>query len=467
MNEYLARALDPAGVVIEQVIAETAPLDCLVLVEDRFDADVRFANNSTTTNGIRRERRVIVVVFHDHDGGRAVGIASRSGQVDARELVEDARAKARTSAPATDASSLISGPAVMSDFDQAPGETDLSLFGSLLGDLGDCFARARSDDQVLAGFATQEIETIYLATSTGIRLRHEQPTGSFELVARDNAGIASSWVGKGTENIADIEVNAIYDHLAERQRFASHKIDLPAGRYEVILPPDATADLVVDLSGAMSGRDAEDGGNVFSRGPGETRIGERLTDLPFELSSDPLLPGISCAPFLMTSGSNADISTFDNGAPLHATSWIHGGVLEQLRYHRAGAKRSGRLFSPPIDNLRLELPGATKSLSDLIRTTKRALLLTCLWYIREVDPATLLLTGLTRDGVYLVEDGEIVGAVNNFRFNESPLDVLQRVSEAGLTTRALSRESGEWMNRTEMPSLRVEGFNMSSVSNAS
>lgn len=467
MNGILGRALDPADVVVERVIAESGPLECIVLVEDRFDADVRFANNSTTTNGVRRERRVIVAVFHDHDGGRAVGVASRSGQVDVPVLVEDARAKARANAPATDAAPLIARTAPADDFDRPPGETDLALFHSLLGGLGDCFARARSEDQVLAGFANHEIETFYLGTSSGIRLRHEQPTGSFELVARDRAGIASSWVGRGTEDFADIEVHGIYDHLAERQRIASHRIDLPAGRYEVILPPDATADLVVDLSGAMSGRDAEDGGNVFSRGPGETKIGERLTELPFELSSNPDQPGMSCAPFLITGASSGDVSIFDNGAPLRATSWIHGGVLEQLRYHRAGATRSGRRFSPPIDNLRLELPGATKSLDDLIRTSKRALLLTCLWYIREVDPATLLLTGLTRDGVYLIEEGEIVGAVNNFRFNESPLDMLGRVSEAGSTTRALSRESGEWMNRTEMPPLRVEGFNMSSVSKAS
>jgi predicted Zn-dependent protease len=93
-------------------------------------------------------------------------------------------------------------------------------------------------------------------------------------------------------------------------------------------------------------------------------------------------------------------------------------------------------------------------------------LLTCLWYIREVDPATLLLTGLTRDGVYLVENGEIVGAVNNFRFNESPVDLLAKATEVGRTERALSREWNEYFNRSRMPPLRVEGFNMSSVSPA-
>ncbi|HUY07600.1 MAG TPA: metallopeptidase TldD-related protein [Acidimicrobiales bacterium] len=467
MNGQLVGALDPAGVIIERVLAEAAPLGCVVLVEDRFDADVRFANNSTTTNGMRRERRVIVAVFHDHGGGRAVGISSRSGHVDARELVESARARARSSDPAPDAAPLIPGSPAAGDFELAPRMTDFGSFGPLVKDLGDCFLRARAKGQLLAGFATHEIETVYLGTSSGIRLRHEQATGSFELVARDRAGLASSWVGRGTEDLADIEVNAIYEHLDARLGVASHRIDLPAGRHEVILPPDATADLVVELWRALSGREAEDGGNVFSRGHGETRVGERLMDLPLELSSDPSLPGIACAPFLMTGGSSTDVSVFDNGAPLDVTNWIHDGVLERLRYHRAGAKRSGQAFTPPIDNLRLRLPGATIELAELIRTTKRALLLTCLWYIREVDPATLLLTGLTRDGVYLVEDGEIVGAVNNFRFNESPLDMLRRVSEAGASTRALSRESGEWMNRVEAPPLRVDGFNMSSVSKAS
>jgi predicted Zn-dependent protease len=114
----------------------------------------------------------------------------------------------------------------------------------------------------------------------------------------------------------------------------------------------------------------------------------------------------------------------------------------------------------------LELPGATDALDDMIARTERGLLLTCLWYIREVDPVTLLVTGLTRDGVYLVEGGEVVGAVNNFRFNESPIDVLARTMDAGRTERALSREWGEWKSRTAMPALRVADFNMSSVSPA-
>ncbi|HXF22488.1 MAG TPA: metallopeptidase TldD-related protein, partial [Streptosporangiaceae bacterium] len=112
-------------------------------------------------------------------------------------------------------------------------------------------------------------------------------------------------------------------------------------------------------------------------------------------------------------------------------------------------------------------PNAAGAVTDLVASTERGLLLTCLWYIREVDPQTLLLTGLTRDGVYLVENGEVTGAVNNFRFNESPVGMLNRLTEVGGTVPALPREWGDYFTRCAMPPARVEGFNMSSVSQAS
>lgn len=460
------RSLPAASVIVEQAIAAAAPYDAIVIVEDRFEADVRFANNTSTTNGVRRDRRVAIAVIIDRSGGMAVGVVSRSGEFDVSGLVDDARAQALASDPAPDAAPLIASPYASSDFLDAPQETGLSLFRSVLVDLGEAFKEAQAKNEILAGFATHEMTTTYLGTSTGIRYRHVQPTGSFEFVARTTDGESSAWIGVGTEDFTDVSVPTIYERLSSRLAQSSRKISLPAGRYEVLLPPDATADLVVELWSAMSGRDAEDGGNVFSSTPGKTRIDERLVKLPFSLSSDPLADQMACADHLVTSSSSTDVSLFDNGAPLSRTEWIDDGVLKRLRYHRAGALRSGQQFTPPIDNVTLSLPGATKSLDDLIATTTRGLLLTCLWYIREVDPATLLLTGLTRDGVYLVEDGEVVGAVNNFRFNESPLDMLGRVLEAGETKRALSREWHEWMNRTAMPALRVADFNMSSVSQA-
>ncbi len=119
-----------------------------------------------------------------------------------------------------------------------------------------------------------------------------------------------------------------------------------------------------------------------------------------------------------------------------------------------------------IGNLILDAQG-TASLDEMIAATERGLLLTCLWYIREVEPQTLLLTGLTRDGVYLVENGRVSGAVNNFRFNESPVDLLGRISKAGASTPTLPREWGDYFARASMPPLLVQDFNMSTVSQAS
>jgi predicted Zn-dependent protease len=131
------------------------------------------------------------------------------------------------------------------------------------------------------------------------------------------------------------------------------------------------------------------------------------------------------------------------------------------------ANRSGGNPTSAIDNLILDGPDDGRSLEDMVAGTERGLLLTCLWYIREVDPQTLLLTGLTRDGVYLVENGEVTGAVNNFRFNESPVSLLGRIDEVGSSGITLCREWNDWFTRTAMPALRIGDFNMSTVSKAS
>jgi predicted Zn-dependent protease len=128
---------------------------------------------------------------------------------------------------------------------------------------------------------------------------------------------------------------------------------------------------------------------------------------------------------------------------------------------------TGLAFTPGVDNLLMSSGDATRGLDEMIADTERGLLLTCLWYIREVDAQSLLLTGLTRDGVYLVENGEITGAVNNFRFNESPIDLLGRFSQASATVPSFSREWGDdYFSRTATPALRIPDFNMSSVSQA-
>jgi predicted Zn-dependent protease len=264
-----------------------------------------------------------------------------------------------------------------------------------------------------------------------------------------------------------VDVAALDADLATRLRWAERRVELPAGRYETLLPPTSVADLMIYQYWMSDARNAHEGRNVFARPGGGTRVGERLATLPATLYSDPAAPGLAASPFLVVHSSTDSftpgISVFDNGLALARTDWVREGVLDRLPTSRYTAGLTGLPVAPLTGNLLLDA-GGTRSLTDLVAGTERGLLITTLWYIREVDPKTLLLTGLTRDGVYLVEGGEVTGVVNNFRFNESPVDILGRATEAGRTERCRSREWGEYFPQTAMPALRVPEFNMSSVS---
>ena len=465
----------PAEELVERALVSSRFEDCVVIVEDLSEAEVRFANNTTTTSGIRRDRRVTVISMRAvgpgddarfAEVGTAVGVAARSGEVDVVSLVRASEAEAATAPPAADVAPLVPAGIADRDFAEAGPVTSVDALAPVTARLADAFARARAAGHALAGFATHGISTVHLGTSTGLRRRHVLPEGVVEMVARSADGARSAWAGAGVDRVGDAPLDDMEAGLEQRLRWADRKVELPAGRYEVLLPPDAVADLTVCLERAMSGRDAEDGRNAFARPGGGTRVGESLSSLPFVLSGDPADPVLACTPFVVAGASSTDTSVFDNGMVIDATRWIEGGRLARLRYHRAAAAASGVEPAPWVGNLTLAVPDATATLEDMVARTRRGLLLTCLWYIREVDPVTLLQTGLTRDGVYLVEDGEVVGAVNNFRFNESPLGMLERCTEAGATERALSREWSDWVRRTAMPPLRVADFNMSSVSPA-
>jgi predicted Zn-dependent protease len=460
-----AGALEPAGVVAERALAAATLDGCVVVVVDVSETEVRFAANTTTTNGARRDRRVTVVAVGTSSSGPTVGTATTSGAADVAALVRAAEADALAAPAADDAADLVAGDG-QDDLSELAPTTGVAALAPVIDGLGAAFAEARATGHVLAGFVEHRLETVTLASSTGLRRRHVQPTGKVQLAARTADGGRGAWVGRELPDLAGVSLTDLHADLRRRLAWGERSISLPAGRYETILPPDAVADLLVPLADALGQRDAEEGHSVFAAPGGGTRLGERLARLPVALRSDPAEPGLECTPFAVATASSPDTSVFDNGLPLEATAWIDGGRLARLRAHRARAARSRVPVAPPVDNLVLEVPGATSTVDDLVARTERGLLLTCLWYLREVDPTTLLLTGITRDGVYLVEGGEVVGSVNNFRFNESPVDLLARAVEGGRSEHAFSREWNEHVARLAMPALRVPDFNMSSVSPA-
>ncbi len=454
--------------LVERALAVSTTDDCVVVAHHATSANLRWANNTLTTNGVMRGIDVTVVSFARTAAGVCVGSVSGSAasveQVDA--LVVAADAAARAADPSPDAHDLVPGSADAS-WDVIPGETDIHVFDTFAPALGEAFGRARAGGRILYGFVDHHVTTTYVGSSTGLRLRHEQPTGHYACTGKTTDLTNSAWVGGATRDFVGVDPLAVEAALEQRLGWAERTIDLPAGRYDTILPPTAVADLMIDAYWAAGARDAHDGQSVYSRRGGGTRIGDQLVRPEVTLYSDPAHPGLECAPRLVVESSSNDESVFDNGLPLSRTAWIDAGRLAALRQTRETADLTGQPVTPAIDNLVLEVEGATGGLDDVVAGTERGLLLTCLWYIRAVDPQTLLLTGLTRDGVYLVENGEITGAVNNFRFNESPVDLLRRFTHASATGPAFSREWGDdYFSRTAMPALRVPDFTMSSVSQA-
>ncbi|MFH8564177.1 metallopeptidase TldD-related protein [Streptomyces sp. NPDC017988] len=461
----MSRSATKPHEIVERALELSSADGCVVIADEESTANLRWAGNALTTNGVTRGRTLTVIATVDGKEGTASGVVSRSAVTanDLEPLVRAAEEAARNAGPAEDAQPLVTGTAASPDFTDTPAETSSAVFADFAPALGEAFARARAGGRELYGFANHEFVSSYLGTSTGLRLRHDQPNGTLELNAKSPDRTKSAWAGRATRDFKDVDPAALDAELAQRLGWAQRRIDLPAGRYETLLPPTAVADLLIYQMWSSSARDAAEGRTVFSKPGGATRLGERIAELPLTLRSDPHEPGLESAPFVIAHASDGDASVFDNGLPLNATEWIRAGELAHLATSRHSAALTGLPVTPAIDNLVLD-GGGDRSLEEMVAATERGLLLTCLWYIREVDPATLLLTGLTRDGVYLVENGEVVGEVNNFRFNESPVDLLGRASEAGRTEKTLPREWGDYFTRAAMPALRVPDFNMSSIS---
>jgi predicted Zn-dependent protease len=452
-------APEVVGIALAEAARRGKADETIVVVTDRATASLRWAGNSMTTNGESRSRDIAVISIVRQGKSAHVG-SVKSSEVDPAAiagLVAASQDAARSAPEARDAAPMLGPGETPYDWDAPVPETAAEVFAGVAKSLAAGF---RGADR-LYGFARHEVDTTFVGTSTGLRRRYTQPTGSVEINGKRSG--ASAWVGVGTPDFVDVPTDAMLEELSQRLDWSRRTVELPAGRYETLMPPSTVADMMIYLGWTMDGRGAQEGRTALSS-PGGTRVGEKLTELGLTLYSDPTATGLECSPFVSTTSSSERVSVFDNGMDIDRVDWIRDGTVNALAYPRAAAAEYDVPVAVPADNMLMT--GGWASLSDMIRRTERGLLLTTLWYIREVDPTVLLLTGLTRDGVYLIEDGQVTGAVNNFRFNESPLDLLRRATEAGVSQTTLPREWGDWATRAKMPSLRIPDFHMSSVSQA-
>jgi predicted Zn-dependent protease len=441
----------------------------VVLVRSTSVANLRWARTTLTTNGETVATSVSVVAIVDVPGGVAAGSITLNDPdpTGVDDLVARAEALAVEDGPAEDAADLAAGVAASADWADAPVVATSDDFAVLAPEIGDLFSAARADGIEHFGYAEQAVTTYYLGTSAGVRLRFVDPEGRLELTAKSHGRSRSTWAGRAARTVAGLDLASVDRELRQGLAWQANRVEVVPRRHTAVLTPSAVSDLMIELYWSSVARDAADGQSVWSCAGGGTRVGEQVGDPRVHLWSDPALPGLEAMPFVAATGSSGASSVFDNGLPVEAVSWIRDGVLANLISTRFTALETGLPFRPGADNLRLDVAGASGSLEDVVARTDDGLLVTCLWYNRVVDPQTLLLTGLTRDGVYAVRGGEVVGAVTNFRFNDSPVAVLSRIADAGSSVGTLAREMGDYFNRASMPPLVVGDFNFSTVSLAS
>lgn len=452
--------------LIDRVLAAANFSDCFVLVRETTQANLRWANNTLTTNGAIAEREITAIAFVELDGGIAAGAATRT-HLDPAEIpdfLREAEAAARAAGAAEDAAPLLRN-ASLGDWNDEQPTTGPEAFAGITRPLGDMFSRAASDGIELFGYAEHTIVSTWMGSSGGVRMHFDQPVGRIEMTGKSEQRSCSTWEGRPTRDFTDIDISEVDAAIRRKLQWQSRRIDLPAGKYDTVCPSGVVSDLIIYALWLADARSAMEGRSAYAdKTTHRPRLGERVASVPLNLRFDAAHPRVPGNPVLAVAASSPLASVFDNGQPHSPHHLIKDGVLTSLFETRATAAKYDHPFTPVGDNAILEVPGATGNELDLVRDVKDGLLLNTMWYIRMVDPATMLLTGLTRDGVYRVIDGEVVGAVNNFRWNESPLALLSRIKGAGAPEWTQPREWAGDMDRLLIPAMRFADFNMSTVS---
>jgi predicted Zn-dependent protease len=448
--------------IIDRVLQLSRADACTVIARRVAGINIRWAHNTVTTNGDADDVQLSIVSII----GRRVASVTRSHFPPDRleDMVRESEAACARRPEAPDYMPLPEGGGVPSDWGELPADADIHVLDPLVPQLRTLYEQSRAAGIATFGYAESQTVTTLLATSTGVRRRHTERIGKVEITAKTPDFVRSSWVAQVTHDFLDVDLRALLATLQQRLGWSAKRIDLPAGTYEVLLEPSCAADLAIAAYWFMTRRDADEGRSPYSRPGGGTRIGERLFGR-VTMYSDPFEPAIEATPFCHGVDSGGTSSVFDNGLAMARTDWVRDGVLQHLITPRYwAAKIDGAAPAPFVNNL--IVPGDGPPMTEMMAQTDRALLVTCFWYIRTVDPQTALLTGLTRDGVFLVERGEVKGEVNNFRWNMSPIAALAQATQTGRSGLAMPREHDEFL-RSKAPPLRIDRFNMSSVSEAS
>ena len=448
MAELLTR--DEAKRLTDRVLARSKAEGCHVSVSSSIDGNTRFAANEITTGGDasnavlsvtsrfgKRVASVTTNVFDDAGSERAVDNSERLAKLapENPELMPLLPPQPYTPVTAAFTST---------ERLDAAARADAVRIGT------DASVKAGA---VTAGFLQRGVQAEAVANSAGLFAYHRSSQVSYTQTVRTTDGTGSGWAGAQHNDWSRITPPATVAERAVRKAVQSRDpVSLEPGRYTVLLEPTAVGNLLGLMVFAMNARSADEGRSFFAKQGGGTKLGEKVVDERVTIYSDPQDPDLLADPYT------------GEGMPIGRTVWIEKGVVKNLAYDRFWADKKG--VKPVPFGGGVKMMGGTGSVEDLIAGITRGLLVTRFWYIRGVDPRSILNTGLTRDGLFLIENGKVTRPVRNFRFNESPVIMLNNVEALGRPERVVAGEGGGGGGAVVVPPIVAREFTFTSISEA-
>ena len=438
---------DRAQELIDKIVKMSKADGITVTIDSGYQADLRFAaNQMSTSGGVTRSQIVVDSAF----GKRHAAATTNDVSDDSlRRTVEQSETLAKLS-PEDPETMPPLGPqtyAPVSGFvdstaDVTPEERARAALTALE-------PARKAGDLKAAGFIIVNAGADAIGNRNGMFAYNRSTTANYTLTVRTNDGTGSAWVGAEHPDWNRLDFSTLSAHAIEKARLSRNPVAIEPGRYTVVFEPQAVGDLIQLMEFYLGARESDEGRSPFTKAGGGNKIGEKIVDSRVTILSDPQDPDLLSQPY------------DGEGLPLNRQVWVENGVLKQLYYTRFWAQKQSK--QPTGFPSSFKMQGGTTSIDDMIKSTARGILVTRLWYLREVDPRTILYTGLTRDGTFLIENGKITKAVKNFRFNDSPLFMLNNLEAIGPAVRIGGTEAG---GAVVMPPIKAKDFTFTSLSDA-
>jgi predicted Zn-dependent protease len=438
---------DEAKALIDRVVKMSKAESVQVNIGGGYSANVRFADNQMSTAGGVTN---FTVVIQSSFGKKHAVVTTNDVSDDAlRRAVESSEKLARLAPDDPEAMPALPPQQyrdVNAYFDSVANLTPGDRAKAALTALDPA---RKAGDLATAGFLITNASSTALGNNNGLFAYHRATNANYTVTVRTKDGTGSGWAGGEHNDWNQVDIAGLSQRAIDKAKMSRNPVAIEPGRYTVILEPQAVGDLVQRFAAYVAARTADEGRSPFSKQGGGNRLGEKIVDERVTLLADPYDPRILAQPF------------DGEGFPLGKQVFVENGVLRTLYYSRFWAQKQNK--TPTGAPTSFIMSGGDATVEDMIRSTERGVLVTRLFYLREVDPRTILYTGLTRDGTYLIEGGKITKALKNFRFNESPLFMLNNLEALGRPVRLGGTEAG---GAIVVPAIKVRDFNFTSLSDA-